>query len=325
MSIFQITPILSTLLSGKTADILYQVNEGISIIAYCMLTEAAIKKNPKMLLETYSIYIGLLAIINAYTIYNESNYTKYFLSGENVSYPIILSFSVFICMLNYYKKGKITLFSYAIIAFVSSAYFYVWSATAVVVSAFFLVVMIFYKLLFRQKLFNYFTLLTAITIVFILLVVFTQVDFLKTIIVNILKKDLSLTGRISIWEISKDFISRKPFIGYGNGDIDTFIRLANINHTHNIVLEILYKSGLLGLIAYIVMLIITGLNLSKNKTFFSSIISLGIFIYLLNSMMDYYNSVYIPFGLFVVGYNISYLNKSLDRQSVTTKIHSNEV
>lgn len=82
---------------------------------------------------------------------------------------------------------------------------------------------------------------------------------LLPILLTIYDKDLTFSGRTTIWSATIDFVGRQPFTGYGYGGVFTeiptplTIQLWNrigfeAAHTHNGAVEVLLELGIIGLV-----------------------------------------------------------------------------
>lgn len=77
----------------------------------------------------------------------------------------------------------------------------------------------------------------------------------------ILKRFTSNGDRNNILEVCLDLISKKPFLGYGSHTLDEVLPIYGKNyilawpHTHNTVLELLIRYGILGMLPFMGMLI----------------------------------------------------------------------
>lgn len=70
-------------------------------------------------------------------------------------------------------------------------------------------------------------------------------------IVNVLEKDVTLTGRTRIWDRVLQLIYKNPLIGLGMQDFTKFLN--GIAHAHNEILQRTLQTGIIGLILYLCM------------------------------------------------------------------------
>ncbi len=90
-----------------------------------------------------------------------------------------------------------------------------------------------------------------ISLIVTLLVVFFQFQKLFAfVIVDLLGKDLSLTGRTEIWSNALEAICRKPLFGYGNMSQAQEAKVFGDVYCHNGFLELLFRGGVLYLLIF---------------------------------------------------------------------------
>ena len=121
--------------------------------------------------------------------------------------------------------------------------------------------------------------INPVGVLFIIHAIFYGIIFLgrkyNDIFLSIFNRDLTLTGRTDIWEVIVELIKIKPIIGYGYGGIwyeGSIIKNYIWNRTfigmegaHNGFLEWALQIGILGLIAFIIMILSMGYKLIKLK------------------------------------------------------------
>lgn len=108
-----------------------------------------------------------------------------------------------------------------------------------------------------------------------------QTQFLQYIIVDVFKKNISLTGRMNIYQYIMPVLKEKLIIGYGYGNSYSILMpLFNAPNTQNGLLEYVFNYGIVVTIYMIFFLykIIKNINLSKDKIKYFSVL---IFVYLL--------------------------------------------
>lgn len=86
----------------------------------------------------------------------------------------------------------------------------------------------------------------------IAIVFFRVQDIFSYLIVDVLGKNLTFTGRVYIWDISLKLIKEKWIIGYGSSDLITYKGYSLM--AHNQFLDILVQAGVVGLILFLLYL-----------------------------------------------------------------------
>ncbi len=164
------------------------------------------------------------------------------------------------------------------IAFLVVAVFYVieqWVSTAVVLYA----LMLLAAILCRFKVFSFLRhyagwLAGALAINFSLVVLRIQ-NLFSWLIVDILGEDLTMDGRTVIWDFAfRDMKGHIPWLGAGiqpDGSKDVSVatfnewghQLMGDRQTHNQLVSVFYFNGIPGLVCYVALLFIAGMNLHK--------------------------------------------------------------
>lgn len=132
------------------------------------------------------------------------------------------------------------------------------------------------------------------------------------IIEDILHKNLDFTERTVLWDQALFKILKSPFYGYGNGSNGKFLNLAGYEvPAHNLFLDITLQGGLLALLLFLVILVVTCKNISKISNIKMGILlNMAIFFMLIAGLMETYfskNLFYVPL---LLSYYI-YKNNSL--------------
>lgn len=269
---------ISTLLNSR--DFYTLIANFVPLLAICMLSEIQVKKNCKRYLRCLSIIIFLEIFINFIFIclyptgvYGEGIYGsyKYFLGYDNYSALFINLGMIIIILFNYISKGKLTLLGIATMIIVLISYIITWAVTpmisALIASILVILVLNFHinKIRWINKLINFKTVFFASIVFFIAIVIFRIQDNFSYLIVDILHKDLTFTGRTLIWDRSLEQFLSSPWIGIGITDYNVRLATLNIYHAHCTLLNILMEGGIFVLIIYTSMLYYANKKMSKIK------------------------------------------------------------
>lgn len=102
-----------------------------------------------------------------------------------------------------------------------------------------------------------------IYIIFEILIVFLKIqNMFSYIIVDVLGKDLTFTGRTDVWNRAIEKILDHPILGYGDLDQLTELSVLGDVYCHNGFLELLFRGGIIQLTLFVIV-IITVDRLSK--------------------------------------------------------------
>lgn len=317
--LFLIIHILSTFLNrGNIQDSLIM---DIKILSLTLLIDLELRENPKEFLLSFEFMLYALVIINMVTIfrYPEGMYVSpvsgyqrnWFLGFKNVHILYILPALLLSIINSYINNNKITKRTWLLLLISIISLSIVWSATGVVAIVIITIIMLFMNLIKKTNISFNGTIISYI-LLFLSVIIFRLQNMFRYLIVNILDKDLTFTGRTYIWDYVLEFIKEKPILGYGK-ELSAIRYAKGYNyhsfHAHNIFLEILYQTGFCGLI---IIGIIINLIIKKLKEFKTEIITKSIFlflmIYFIIMLMEAYDFENF-FFLFPIAYNIESIIK----------------
>ena len=317
--------IVTACLGGDLRSI---VMTSVQFSSLCLLAEICITKNKiqyinimTFIMEIY-IYINFITIIvfpeGMYRTISTNNQYNWFLGYKNQLINFMLPALMF-SIINYYYtskkknmlKNKVRMIALFICCIATAVI--QWSAATLVI----IFIMCMYVLLRKAlstKIFNFKTyLLTNIILTFSIVVLRIQ-NLFSFIIVDILNKDITLTGRVYIWDKVMYYISQNFVLGYGVEDYSYRLlkmQFGNIYwlsnyaalHAHCRFLEVFYRGGIILLAIYVLILILTSKKLVSNKdTIFSMILSVSLFAYLTGMMTEWYDYSPLFFVMIVMAY-----------------------
>ena len=126
-------------------------------------------------------------------------------------------------------------------------------------------------------------------------------NYFDFIIVDLLNRDLTFTGRTYIWDKAISLIKDNMVLGLGFSDMELRIKAIGIYHAHSAYLNVLLESGIIGLIFYNSIFIECGscINKSKNKDIKNilSFLFFTLFILSINEVYVQLQIIYLVFAL----------------------------
>ena len=139
--------------------------------------------------------------------------------------------------------------------------------------------------------------IAVVIVACVFLVVINDSAIFRTIIVDILKKDLTLTGRFTIWERTKYCIAQRPLFGYGIQSTEWMNTHILATHCHDYYLNIVLDGGIIGFSLWLSMIIQTFKSLKvTDYCIKSKLIAAGIFGLMLSLITEAFNYRYMgPF------------------------------
>lgn len=297
--------------------IIYQL---IKLFSLCLIYDYGIKEDLKSILKISSILFEIMIIINFITMILYPNgmwvspitgyWQNWFLGYDNNHITIFLPGLIFSYLYNKIYNQKLSINFWILLLFINLSVLISWSATSVVAIFLFDMYILFNKT-FNKLFKNANKMIIFYITLFISLIILKLQNIFSFLIVDILKKDLTFSGRIYIWEYVKRFILKKPIIGYGIQDSYTRYNITTVwksYHAHNFILEILYRGGILLLLCviYIFKIVIQNLNNSKNNL--KSFCIFVIFLYLIILLTEFFEPINY-FYILVIFSDINYLKK----------------
>lgn len=307
---YRISLLISTIVNN--GNIVNWLITTVTILSLLFLIENFLKKDTLIVIQSLNflfevyIYINLLSvIIYPEGINNIENF--YFLGGTTGAIRIILPGVMFALLNSEIKYGYFSVRTILLCIAVMVTNVLTWTVTSMLGFS----IVLLYVLLFRKKLLiksiNIFFGWLSSIIIFYLIVIVRVSDIFENIIVNYFGKSMTFTGRTYLWDNALIAIRESPVIGHGiNFDSTLLSVIGNINGSHNYYLDILYRSGLLGLLLFTIIVFSYMKNIKMyEKSKFAQIITIISFSYFIMWIAEpFYNEEYLTFTVFLIGYHI---------------------
>lgn len=253
---------------GSLTNYILSIGMGLGII---ISAETELTRNAYRFIHSVAIMLGCFIIINFITIilfpdgfYIVNNYAEingitmikdqvpcYFLGFRNVMFTTIFP-GIVINILDYNMMKKKSIISIISIACGVASFLILWSATSITVSFIFILVYIISKKIEPKVLIN--TIYVIAIVFFIAIVLLRLQNLFSFIIVGILKKDLTFTNRVGIWDKAIKLIMTHPFIGYGYREHQYYIDTIGASHAHNYYLDVWMRGGFVAFASFIYMI-----------------------------------------------------------------------
>ena len=298
------------------------VVNGLSLVPYityavkvvffsCYFTLAFYSHSVEMYLAVWWICF-ILTVVNIASIllYPNGLYIRYdlFSTGEGMAYWFLGNrnlyidylFPMIICSLivQYITQESYMKFYISVLLGIITVVL-TGSATTIFV----LTIIALYYIIFRKgllkKIVNPIYMILVYGIVTLIIICFSNTKVFSFIIVNVFKKDLTLSYRTEIWRNVIEHILLKPIVGYGYRSGDHFIDNSQVMHAHNLFLHFAYSGGIIAMLLLIALMIYAAFRILKiNKK--SSGYVLFTFIFFSYLWMEFSEPrIYFPF-LFAV-------------------------
>jgi O-antigen ligase len=329
ISLFMILVLFSTIINnGSYYSAIINV---ITVLTLSLLVDFGINYDLKPFLNAFEFFLFFLVLVNFLTIviYPNGLYpsisdgfrtmSNWFLGYKN-NHILFIMPSILISLINsYLKSNHMRLKDYLLIIISILTLVLNKSSTGIVGIALIIFMIAITSLVKDGKLLNIVSYFIAYIISFFSIVIFRIQNVFYYLIVEVLHKDITFTGRTYIWDYVMEFIKEKPLFGYGIED--SIYRLNKTAywrsyHAHDQILEVIYKTGFIGLFFYFEIIINSIIELFKYRSNrISQIISIVLFSYFIMMITEAYSFDNIIY-LFVIGYNVKvFINNKEELQA----------
>ena len=299
-------------------DYITFAKQSVKLAALCVLIDLCRQVDTKPVITALMIILQILCILNTLSIIsspqgmyilddttvNWSSEHSWILGYDNVHITFILpAVRIFlIYALNTHIPFSITA---TLVAFTLVPVYVTWSATSVSGITVFIAVAVITLIIKESRvLLNYVTFAAANIVAFFVIVIFRLQEYFSFIIVDILKKDLTFTHRTDLWDAGLAAFRQKPLTGYGvvTGEISN--ELIGQIHCHNYYLQILFESGITGMVLFIIILLLLVRPMLRcGNTVSACIMGRAMLTFLLISQFDIYSHMMF-FAMIVMAYHI---------------------
>ena len=322
IGVLMIVLLFSTIMNK--GNLLFCFETIISIFGLCLITDYGIRNDKKYFFEALKNFLSILVLINFLSILIFSNgmymrstgYIENWILGYKNTHILFIIPCILANYIYTFICSKRNVFSHFML-FIGVLSTIIVNNTTGLIGLLLIVLFVLFKKIFDNtsvmNVYNYFI---VHIILFISFVILRIQNLFSYIIVDLLHKDITLTGRIYIWDKALEYIKYKPLYGYGN---ISFKFNEYIYSTHNAIIGILHKVGIIGLMSYIVVVFQSIKKIWENRnTYIAKLISVVLFSYLVMMLTEAYNFNYYMY-IFVIAYDISFVLKGgvSDEKSIT--------
>ncbi|MFT4071750.1 MAG: O-antigen ligase family protein [Dysgonamonadaceae bacterium] len=243
----------------------------LSLIMFLVFFESVvIKKQIDIVLNTFFWLLFFYCIAtDLFLLAGIHSFPEGFLIGNK----FIVSYSHIFCVVLYCIKDRSKRINpyftnspkvYLFIAF--SALICILSQTATGLIGSVIVFLLFkFKKVVKKTLFNSHLIITFLFIFTTISFIFIELinnEFIQYFIVNILGKDLTLTGRLDIYDVLLDMLTKRPVTGFGSGNAHYALRYYyGMANAQNGFFNVIFEQGILGATALVYLLYVSFRNL----------------------------------------------------------------
>lgn len=258
----------------QNGDFSLLISHSILTIGFIMWLEILLRNKPNIALHSLNIIYSILVYANIIFFmtftegYNDHGASRYLLGIDNQFAATLIPAVVVSVTYSLIRFNKVIMSTKILIGAVLFTFTYFWSATSVVgISLIILYLLLIHKGWLKYFV-NYKTISFLMIFLFLTVVYFNSFNIFAFIIEGLLDKDLTLSTRTVIWEQAKLMISESPLFGYGAMEGNKFIYFNQWNQkdAHNMILNILLQSGILGLSIIILLFLLMFKKVTEYKS-----------------------------------------------------------
>ena len=299
-------------------NVIELINTFVSILTLILFIRFLVQKKQYYLLLKVLAFISLIIcflqfvsifVINIqHFLINDNTVPTYLLGPDNYSAFFMIPMITIILFYDTTKtNGKVSKLGWSVLIIYTLTNIYMKSMTAAAVGAIYIILILIYKK--NMKFLEYLSLknlLLVFMLLLILIIVFDIQNIFSMLLENFLGKGTTLNSRTIIWDLSLEQIKNNIFFGCGdfsNYDLFQNYVLYGTTHAHNMLLELLLRTGLIGTICYLHFLYYTIERKFKQLCASSGyILVIGMVAFIVLSFMDFYINIPMFYCLIILIY-----------------------
>lgn len=328
IAVWQLCMLFSTYINGK--ELKASIVNVVTMLSFCMLTDTCIRKNARVFLSSLFYLLFALVIINFIVILLYPDgvatvdyyyYPMNFINIDNLLSPTLI-LSMVVSVIYIWYEGKKVL-PYLLMTVCVTTTIMMWSATGVVGMFCFIALAVWSFCRFSRIVISSLWVYLGVAIMNILVVSFESWNLFAIFIRDFLGKDTDLSGRTVMWSQAIKMIQNNFLIGYGADAIGHgYVFWRNrFYYTHNGILEILIQGGIISLLPFLAMVILTGTTLYRFRFHkISWILLAGIFANLVTLLTEAFITQMPLYALFVMAADIENLDQIQSCESKRKRI-----
>ena len=252
---YQVLLAVMTVIRGSGADLSEWMFDTVSIAALCVLVDECVEADPKALVKGLFGCLGILILINLATVLawpggmdlDPPQVDCYFMGRDNGNLSFIIPLLAVAALYGWNRRWRWYTLLAVMAVFCASVYI-TWSAAGVLAVSAFLALFALDLLeendplgRYRGRVCNIGVYYCAIAAMFLLLIVFKAPARFS------LHKNVMLSGRTVLWEKVTPLVAEHLIFGNGAYEWNDMIMLVGEINCHNVLLQCLFDTGLVGL------------------------------------------------------------------------------
>lgn len=259
-----------------------EMDDGDKILKYiCYIFLGMMVINLFTVLRTPYIYYYGIDMNETYWFGNYNSFINYFLPEILISYYFANK-----------SIGKV-LFVF-VLCTVSFTYYFARSLTSIVVLSVFAIYILFFNKKNVQKIMNFKMYFFILLVIFSGFVVSRVGEDIFSAFFPLVNKNSTLSGRTGIWSETIVDILRNPVWGYGLYNNNLRMLQDGYAHSHNLILEVLFRTGLVGGILYVLLWKDIWINIKNTRDIkIKGLLSMTFFVFWMRSQFETGNQLFL--------------------------------
>lgn len=313
--------IFDTIFLNNYRDVFFLLQNAYIFIALTFFIFKESRENPSIMIRSLSTIYHFFIIANflLFLLFPEGFYkptlvhyhTGHLLGDDNALIYVILPGIILTCFSSLYNYGKLNKLNIIEIVACLFMFLKLWTVTSMVCFLLFILLILLEK---NTKIINT-KVLAIIFASFITLLFFgLNLNIVQKIIINILHKSVTLSGRTLIWKQALKFINNSLLVGYGGYfKYGAFLLNGKIYPCHTTYLQILIDCGLIGftIFGYLITNLFKELKKYENEKH-SMFIGIGFTCILINYLFEYSQFHHLVIVMAIIA-NLKYFKINYDK------------
>lgn len=259
--LYQLVLYVSTL-TNPHGDVMRLVGPSISVIGPCLYVQNMFEKNKwKEMLYYISAILSVLCIINLITVLvypngivkeamDSDGNEQFFLGIENRFSFFYLPLLGIQAIYSLAKKRKIGQYVWIMGLINTLVLVNFWAVGGMLAMALLMIFLLCFNMVNFGKLLKVYLMSIVILLGNYLLIIERIMNKFEHFFTITLDKDVTMSGRTFLWDYGLLSFSEHPFLGVGYVDIGYLGRFLDVAHMHNLLMNILFTSGLIGIFLF---------------------------------------------------------------------------
>lgn len=282
------------------------LQEAVATMAYSLIIEYGVRYKGKNIVKGQCFFYLIIVLINIVSMYiyprglyissnlQYTTSTNWILGYRNLHILFIMPMLLWCSLYDYYYCGKLNKFCLiaVVLAFISVVK--AESTTSIIgIIVWGISILIISKNIARTKNRILSKVLLGYLVAYVSIIFLRIQDFLDKLIFKITNKHSDFSGRSYIWDSTFELIKEKAIFGYGREE--SLVRQSKtaswqVVHAHNEVLEIVYRTGVVGMLIFAVTVAMSMRALKNELNRYPGIIILATIIaYAVMTLTEYFS------------------------------------